>query len=131
MLSNFLLNAQVVPFGIFGNLVQIVVIVVILAGVWKTFEKMGRQGWEGIIPFYNIYVLLTIIGKPAWWLLLFFIPIVNLIVAFIVYKEIAERFNQSVVIAILMFFGVGWLILGFGDAKYSGSSEGMDDVLDS
>lgn len=131
MIPEKLLQADLIQFGFAGNLIQIIIVVAVLAGVWKTYEKMGRQGWEGIIPFYNIYVLLTIIGKPVWWLLLFFIPIVNLIVAFIIYKEIADRFSQSIIIAILMFFGVGWMILGFGDAQYTHNKGNMDDILDS
>ncbi len=26
-------------------------------GMWFTFKKMGIEGWRGIIPFYNMYVL--------------------------------------------------------------------------
>jgi hypothetical protein len=32
-------------------------IVLIFAGFWKTFEKVGKPGWAGIIPIYNLYVL--------------------------------------------------------------------------
>lgn len=28
-----------------------------LVGLWFTFKKMGKPGWKGIIPFYNLYVL--------------------------------------------------------------------------
>ena len=24
-----------------------------LVAEWMIFKKMGRQGWEGIVPFYN------------------------------------------------------------------------------
>ena len=39
----------------------------------KIFTKAGRKWWEAIIPIYNVYVLLKIIGRPGWWLLLFFV----------------------------------------------------------
>jgi signal peptidase I len=39
----------------------------------------GRKSWEAAIPVYNAIVLLKIIGRPTWWTLLLFIPIINLI----------------------------------------------------
>ena len=33
------------------------------AGMWKTFEKAGMKGWKGIIPVYNMYLLITEIAK--------------------------------------------------------------------
>ena len=46
---------------------------------WKIYKKAGYQGWESIIPIYNAYILLKIVGTPWWWLLLFCIPVVNII----------------------------------------------------
>lgn len=34
---------------------------------WKLFKKMGRRGWEGIVPFYNTVVLLRVLDKPLYW----------------------------------------------------------------
>jgi len=48
-------------------------------GFWKLFEKAGRPGWEGIIPIYNIYVMIKLSGKPLWWLILVLIPGINLL----------------------------------------------------
>ena len=28
-----------------------------LVASWMIFKKMGHQGWEGIVPIYNTYVL--------------------------------------------------------------------------
>ena len=30
------------------------VVIVTIAGMWKTFEKAGKPGWAAIIPIYNI-----------------------------------------------------------------------------
>ena len=89
---------------------------------WKLFAKAGQPGWACIIPIYNTYILLKMAGKPGWWLLLFLIPLVNFILAFIVWIEIAKAFGQGTG------FGVGLVLLGFiflpilafGDYKYSG-----------
>ena len=96
------------------------IVIVVIAGFWKTFEKAGQPGWAAIIPIYNYYIMLKIGGKPGWWLLLFLIPIVNIIIAFIVFIEIAKRFNQSTGFGVgLVLLGfVFWPILGFGDAQY-------------
>ena len=52
-------------------LVYIAIIVFEIAALWKVFVKAGHPGWAAIIPIYNIYVLLKVIGRPGWWLLLF------------------------------------------------------------
>ncbi len=52
--------------------------------MWKMFSKAGQPGWASIIPLYNVYIMCKIAGRPGWWLLLFLIPLVNLIIAIIV-----------------------------------------------
>ena len=54
-------------------------IVLVIAGTWKTFVKADKPGWGAIIPFYNTYLMIKVAGRPGWWLILFFIPIVNII----------------------------------------------------
>jgi len=103
-------------------LFEIALVVLIIAGVWKTFVKAGQPGWAAIIPFYNIYIMLKIANKPGWWLLLFFIPVVNIVIGIIVAIEIAKAFGQGAGFGIgLAFLGfIFYPILGFGDAKYQG-----------
>jgi hypothetical protein len=102
-------------------LVALVWTVAIIAGLWKMFEKAGEPGWAAIVPFYNIYVMLKIAGRPAWWLILFFVPFVSIIFAIIVAIDLAKVFGQSAVFGVVLNFllmGIGYLILGFGDARY-------------
>ena len=47
--------------------------VVMIAAMWRIFEKAGEPGWACIIPIYSTIVLLKIVGKPWWWLLIIFI----------------------------------------------------------
>jgi len=102
------------------GLLPLAILVVVIAGVWKVFVKAGQPGWAAIIPIYNLYVLTQIVGKPAWWLLLFLLPIVNIVVAIIVYIELAKAFGKGAGFAIgLLLLGfVFFPILGFGDAQY-------------
>lgn len=102
--------------------VYLAVVVLLIAGYWRTFEKAGQPGWAAIIPFYNIYVLLKVVGRPGWWVLLYLIPVVSFVVDLIVSLDLATSFGRG------SGFGVGlWLlpwifvpILGLGSATYSG-----------
>ena len=76
--------------------VYFIILVVIVAGLWKVFEKAGKPGWAAIIPIYNIIILLEIVGKPAWWIILMLIPFVNFIIAIILYHQLSLSFGQGV-----------------------------------
>lgn len=41
---------------------QVFVVVFVIALLWHIFEKAGHPGWASIIPGYNVYILLKIIG---------------------------------------------------------------------
>ena len=107
-------------------IVYIAIIVAVIAGIWKAFEKAGAPGWAAIIPFYNIWVMLEIVGRPGWWLILYFIPFVNIIVQIIVSLELARSFGKGIGfgIGVIIFPYVFYLILGFGDAQYEGPGAG-------
>ena len=104
------------------RIIYFIIMIVVLASFWKVFVKAGRQGWEGIIPIYNCYILLKIVDKPIWWLILIFIPIVNIIVGFLLSMALAERFGKSTGFAVGMLFlpFIFYPILAFGDAQYKG-----------
>jgi hypothetical protein len=97
-------------------------IIIMIVAMWKVFEKAGQPGWAAIIPIYNIYVLLKIAGKPGWWLILFLIPVVNLVFAIWTYNMISKSFgkDEGFTVGLLLLGIVFWPILGFGDAKYRG-----------
>ena len=103
-----------------GWLIYIVWIVLVIAGTWKTFVKAGKPGWGAIIPFYNTYLMIKVAGRPGWWLILFFIPIVNVIMWLIVALGIAENFGHGAGYGILLwlFAPIMFLVLGFGSDQY-------------
>lgn len=108
--------------GFFGACCGLIFALLIIAGIWKVFTKAGKPGWASIIPFYNIWVMLEIVGRPGWWLILFFIPFVNILVGWLLFLELASAFGKSLVFGILMIFFpyIFMLILGFGDDQYVG-----------
>ncbi len=105
-----------------GSLVSFAIAVFLIACVWRVFTKAGQPGWAAIVPFYNTYVMLKMVGRPGWWLVLFFIPVVNIVIAIMVYIDVARAFGKGggfTVLLILLPF-IGWPILAFGDAMYRG-----------
>jgi hypothetical protein len=103
-------------------LLDLVFLVALLVGLWKTFEKLGKPGWVGIVPIYNLYVLFPILGRPAWWAFLALVPLVQIVVVVIAGIELARAFGKSegygVGLAILGF--VFFPMLGFGPDKFQG-----------
>ncbi|MBE0391028.1 signal peptidase I [Flavobacterium sp. PL002] len=63
-------------------------------GTWKLYEAAGRKRWEAAIPVYNAIVLMKIIGRPTWWTLLLFIPIINLIMFPVIWIETLRSFGK-------------------------------------
>jgi signal peptidase I len=67
----------------------------IFAGSQKLFRLAGVPGWHAIIPFYNIIKHLDIIQRPRWWIILVFIPVINLLMIPVVWVEFIKRFNHN------------------------------------
>ena len=62
-------------------------------GTWKLYVKAGRKPWEAIIPIYNGIVLMQIINRPKWWVILLFIPVVNLLMFPVIWIETIRTFG--------------------------------------
>src|ERR1700756_5999600 len=58
-------------------------VVLMITSLWKVFTKAGQPGWASIIPIVNTYFLVKVAGRPGWWLLLLFIPLVNFVILII------------------------------------------------
>ncbi len=69
--------------------------VVHFLGTWKLYVKAGRQAWEAIVPVYNAVVLMKIINRPKWWVILLFIPIINLLMFPIIWVETIRSFGKN------------------------------------
>lgn len=107
-------------------LIYIAAIVAVIVGMWKTFAKAGQPGWAAIVPIYNLYIFTKIVGRPWWWMLLMFIPLVSIIISIIICLDLAKSFGKSSAFAIglILLPFVFIPILGFGPAQYQGPSAG-------
>ena len=103
-------------------LVPLAIAVVVIAGFWKTFTKAGEPGWAAIIPIYNVYVMVKVSGNPWWWLILFFLPLLNLVALFKISIDVAKAFGRGLGfgIGLAMLSFIFWPLLGFGDYEYVG-----------
>ena len=64
-------------------------------GTWKLYIKAGRKVWEAFVPVYNAVILLKIINRSVWWVILLFLPIVNLIMFPVIWVETARSFGKN------------------------------------
>ena len=109
-------------------------------GLWKMYVKAGRPGWAAIVPVYNWWVWVEIIGRSAMVVLgagrlcpALVVAIVGIVLSlamFVLYLlgclDMAKRFGQGTG------YGIGlWLlpfvfapILGFGSARFEGDGLG-------
>lgn len=96
-----------------------VMILFLLLGMWKTFEKAGKMGFIALIPFYNYYKLYQIAFGNGWMFLLGMIPLANIIVRAVFGAKLAEAFGKNEVFgAVLSYFPfIFYMILGFGKSN--------------
>ncbi|WP_324661565.1 DUF5684 domain-containing protein [Haloarcula sediminis] len=113
-------------FGFVFFALYALLIVAVIGGMWKVFTKAGEPGWGAIIPIYNVYLLLKIADRPGWWLVLFFIPVVNIIIQVIVSIDVAKNFGKGVGYGLGLTFlaFIFYPLLGFGSATYQSSATG-------
>ncbi len=102
----------------------LILIVITLAGMWKTFEKAGKPGWACIIPIYREIVMIEIVGKPMIWILWLLIPCSAPVFAIWLINLMSKSFGKSegYTVGLILLAFVFWPMLGFGDAKYLGPS---------
>ena len=132
-------------YGVLFSVVGLLIVIAVIAGMWLVFQKAGEAGWKSIIPIYNVWVLMEIIGRPGWWVILYFLPavgwglgelldlpeswlaaavvgVVSFVIWVITMVGLAESFDRGIGFAIgLMFLPMLFYpLLGFSDMQYYG-----------
>ena len=128
MLSALLAQSDNTGSAIGGGLALIVylaIIVVMLASLWKTFEKMGQPGWYGIIPIFNFCVIAKLAGRDWWWGLLIIIPCIGWVFQIILLNDLSKLFSKGVGYTIGLIFlpFIFFPMLAFGSAQYVGPQQ--------
>lgn len=65
-----------------------------LYGLWLLYKKAGKQGWEAIVPLYREYVMAQLVGRPTWWIVWLFVPIVNIFIFYGFYLDLIKAFGK-------------------------------------
>lgn len=60
------------------------------------------EEWMAWVPIANLLLMFNIAKKPWWWILLMLIPIVNLVIMVLTWREIAHARGKSGVWGILL-----------------------------
>jgi hypothetical protein len=112
--------------GIIGLFISLLIVMAVLGatfvGLAVLFTKAGKPGWAAFIPFYNILVLVEIVGKPFLWFVLALIPCVNIVISILLCIDLAKCFGKSAGYGLgIAFFPYIFVpLLAFGDARYLG-----------
>ena len=108
--------------GLIIGVLYLGMIALMIASMWVIFTKANEPGWAAIVPIYNIIVMFKICGKPLWWVVLFLIPLVNMVASILVTLSFAKSFVKSTGFAVGMIFlpFIFMPMLAFGDARYQG-----------
>ncbi|RAJ15535.1 signal peptidase I [Arenibacter echinorum] len=100
----------------------LIIQVIHFLGTWKLYVKAGRKAWEAAIPVYNAIILMQIINRPKWWVILLFIPIINLLMFPVVWVETLRSFGKNSLLdtwlAILTLGLYIYYVNYFEDVKY-------------
>ena len=101
--------------AILGILTVILVIVSIIriVAMWRLFTKASKPGWASLIPIYNVVVLFQISGMSPWLILLYMIPVANLIIQIMLYVNLAKAYGKGTGVAIGLIFYVNIRIRKF------------------
>ena len=78
------------------DLMTILLILLILFPIinFWIFKDAGVGGYKALIPFYNYYVWLQVIGKPWWWLLLMLVPFINFFMVMLMLVQTAVSYRK-------------------------------------
>ena len=91
-------------------------------GTWKLYKISGFKSLEAFMPIYNAFVLMKIINRPKWWVILLFIPVINLLIFPVVWVETARSFGKNSTIdslAVIITLGLYLFTINYSDkTKY-------------
>lgn len=133
---NILHNTYQALYGHFGDSMFYILgfmAVLSVVALWRLYEKAGQPGVAAIIPFWNVVVFLKIIGRPAWHMLLFLIPVYGqLYLIPKVWIELCQSFGKhSLLDYVLVILLNGLYIFNLGmsyDTAYEGPAYGKADI---
>jgi hypothetical protein len=91
---------------------------------WRVLEKAGKPGWGIFIPIYNYILFLQASGKPAWWVIFFIIPCLNVaapIMLILMAIGLAKNFGHGTgyAMGLIFLWPIFLPLLAFGSSLYT------------
>lgn len=82
------------------------------------FMIAGKTGtdnaWFAFVPILDLILLIQIADKPIWWIILLFIPIVNIVMGVLLWMAVAEARGRPAWMGLLVLIpGVNLILLGY------------------
>ena len=128
--------------NMFGSLIfSFIFIAILFSGLvyifklvysYKLFKKMGRKGWEGLIPIYNTIIKLKVLNIPIWMILFLFVPGMNIALSVIIAINTSIKFGKDILFTIGLIFApvVFYPILAFDNSVFNQNVNGIFDNND-
>jgi signal peptidase I len=78
------------------DLMTILLLIIILFPMlnYWIFDEAGVGGYKALIPFYNYFIWLKVIGKPWWWLLILLVPFINFFMIMLMLVQNALSYSK-------------------------------------
>lgn len=104
--------------AIFGGILLFVLVFVLICYVFMAIclSKIAKKtqtenSWFAWVPILNIILMINIAKKPTWWIIMFFIPLVNIIFSILVWMEISKKLGKPEWLGVLMIIPLANLIV--------------------
>ncbi len=109
-------------------LFALVIYIFLAICLMKIAKKTNTSnGWFAWIPILNLILMIQVAKKPMWWIIMFFIPLVNIVFSIMLWMAIAEAVKKPSWVGILMIVPVANLVVpGYlAFSKMDGVSENI------
>jgi signal peptidase I len=95
---------------------QVLILVLPSAGLYKMFQKAGAPGWKAFIPFYNTWIMQELAHRPRHWVFWQVIPVAGWFISMSIFVEFVKPFGKykfyehalAALLPVLYFPYVGW-----------------------
>ena len=87
-------------------------------GTWKLYKAAGYKSWQAAVPVYNAVILMKIIKRPGWWVVLLFVPTINLILFGVIWVETMRSFGKNTIkdtALVLLTLGLYIYVINYSD----------------
>lgn len=115
--------------AVFGGIMLFILVIVLIIYVYMAIclMKMAHKtntpnAWLAWIPIINCILMLQIAKKPLWWIILFFIPLVNIVFSILAWMAIAKNMGKPEWLGVLMIVPIANIVIP-GYLAFSNNSQ--------